>query len=174
MSNYKKTMSKIHATDDFKSQTLQLIEQNMTNERRNNMTIKRLMVAVAACMVVAVGMFGFNQMSTNDQVVEVNLLDRMTIDREGPGGKAIVNIEGTITELGQDGLSFKLDNGTWVSINDETELGIHGTTAAPKEEQFFEPTFRVGNSIAGFTLDEGDKVVAFAIYTNWNWDDPIR
>ncbi len=93
---------------------------------------------------------------------------------EMPMGSVIVNIEGVITEVSEDGNSFLLDTGKWVVVTDETELGITGPTAAPKEEQFFEETFRVGNSIAGFTEDENaDELLAYAIYTNWNWEDPV-
>ncbi len=86
-----------------------------------------------------------------------------------------VNIEGTITEVSKDGKSFRLDNGMWIIIDKHTEMGITGPNAAPKEEQYFEPTFRVGNSIAGFTeYPDGEIILAYAIYTNWNWDNPIK
>ncbi len=99
----------------------------------------------------------------------------LTISFSANALSVAINIEGKIIEVADDNKSFKLDNGKWVIINEDTELGISGPTAAPKEEQLFEPTFRVGNSIAGFTLDNTkDTVIAYAIYTNWNWDNPIR
>ncbi|ONI45864.1 hypothetical protein AN642_01160 [Epulopiscium sp. SCG-B10WGA-EpuloA2] len=83
--------------------------------------------------------------------------------------KAKVNIEGIITEVSADGKSFKLDNGKWIKITDDTKMGIDGPTAVPKDIQFFEDTFSVGNSIAGFTENEnGAEIIAYAIYTNWN------
>ncbi len=91
-----------------------------------------------------------------------------------PMGSVVVNIEGTITEVSEDGQRFLLDTGKWVTVTANTELGIGGPNAAPIEEQFFEDTFRVGNSIAGFTEDESaEELVAYAIYTNWNWEDPV-
>ncbi len=92
-----------------------------------------------------------------------------------PTGSVMVNIEGVITEVSEDGNSFLLDNGKWIEVTEDTELGITGPNAVPKDEQFFEETFRVGNSIAGFTEDiNAEIVVAYAIYTNWNWEDPIK
>ncbi len=94
---------------------------------------------------------------------------------EMPTGSVIVNIEGIITEVSEDGNSFLLDNGKWIEITKDTELGITGPNATPKDEQYFEETFRVGNSIAGFTEDiNAETVVAYAIYTNWNWENPIK
>ena len=87
----------------------------------------------------------------------------------------MVNIEGVITEVGEDGLSFTLNNGMKVAVTDETRMGISGPTAPPKEEQLFEPTFRVGNQIAGYSEDtSANPVTAAAIWTNWNFDNPIR
>ncbi len=87
----------------------------------------------------------------------------------------MVNIEGIIVEVSEDGKRFKLNTGKWVVVTENTELGITSPNAAPKEKQYFEPTFRIGNSIAGFTLDEStDTLIAYAIYTNWNWENPIR
>ena len=138
---------------------------------------KKLLMGVVACLVLAVGIISFNMPQSLDgtDVAGLDLTERIVVDSNAPSGKVMVNIEGVIVEVSKDGLSFKLDNGKWVKVTDETEIGITGPTAAPKDEQFFEPTFRVGNSIAGFTLDENaDEIVAYAIYTNWNWEDPIR
>jgi len=105
----------------------------------------------------------------------LDLTERIVVDNSGPAASGVVNIDGVITEVGEDGLSFMLDNGMEVVVTDETELGIDGPTAAPKEEQLFEPTFRVGNLIAGFTEDtSADPVTAAVIYTNWNFENPIR
>ncbi len=88
---------------------------------------------------------------------------------------AMVNIEGKITEISKDGKNFKLDNGKWVITDSATKMGISGPNAAQPKDQFFEPSFRIGNSIAGFSeTPEGEIIVAYAIYTNWNWEKPIR
>ncbi len=87
----------------------------------------------------------------------------------------VVNIEGTIKEVSKDGKSFMLNNGKWIITDKHTEMGISGLNAAPKDEQYFEPSFRVGNSIAGFTeYPKGELLVAQVIYTNWNWDNPVE
>ncbi len=89
-------------------------------------------------------------------------------------GDVVVNIEGVITEVSDDGNSFLLDSGKWVIVTDETELGITGPNAALRDEQYLEETFRVGNSISGFTEDTtSEELIAYAIYTNWNWESPI-
>ncbi len=90
-------------------------------------------------------------------------------------GDVIVNLEGKITEVSTDGKNFKLENGPWIITDDQTKLGISGPNALPKEDQYFEPTFRVGNSIAGFSeTPDGEIIFAQVIYTNWNWEDPIK
>ncbi len=87
----------------------------------------------------------------------------------------VVNIEGIISEVSKDGKSFKLSCGTWVITDKQTKLGISGPNALPKEEQYFEHTFRKGNSIAGFSeTPDGEIIVAQVIYTNWNWEEPIK
>ncbi len=87
----------------------------------------------------------------------------------------IVNIEGIISEVSKDGKSFQLSNGTWIITDTQTEMGISGPNAIPKEKQYFEPTFRKGNAIAGFSeTPNGEIIVAQIIYTNWNWENPIK
>ena len=175
MSQYKKTLSNIKASDQFKASTLQLLEKERRYKMKNS---KKIALALTACIILAIGIVGFNNINrvdnTDEIASQINLLDRIDDSGEGISASVAVNIEGVITEVAEDGLSFKLDNGVWVEITDETVIGITGPTAAPKDEQFFEPTFRVGNMIAGFTTDEGNTVKAYAIYTNWNWDNPIR
>ena len=60
-----------------------------------------------------------------------------------------------------------------VIITDETVLGITGPNAAPLDQQFLDEEFSVGNSVAGFTLDDTSEpeVTAHSIYTNWNFDN---
>nr|WP_232337079.1 hypothetical protein [Lysinibacillus timonensis] len=105
----------------------------------------------------------------------IDLTERIVVDNSIPAAKAMLNIEGIITEVGEDGMSFTLENGMEVVVTDETELGIDGPTAPAKEEQLFEPTFRVGNLIGGFAEDTSTRpVTAAVIYTNWNFENPIR
>ncbi|MFY3792572.1 hypothetical protein ACOQFO_12940 [Ureibacillus sp. MALMAid1270] len=130
-----------------------------------------LMVGViVACAVIALVVL----LNINNNT-ELDLTERIIVDDSAPAARVMVNIEGVITEVGEDGLSFTLDNGMKVVITDETRMGISGPTAPPKEEQLFEPTFRVGNQIAGYSEDtSANPVTAAAIWTNWNFDNPIR
>lgn len=125
------------------------------------------LVACAVIVVVAI--------TTINNDVSMDLTERIVVDNVDPAAKVIVNIEGVITKVGEDGMSFTLDNGMEVVVTDKTKLGIDGPTAPPKEEQLFEPTFRVGNLIGGYTEDTtANPVTAAAIYTNWNFENPIR
>ncbi len=137
-------------------------------------------ISIAACFVIIIGIFSiFN----NDKSPQIDLTERIIIEEisEAPEmfgpimADVAVNIEGVITEIGEDGLSFKLDNGKWVYITDDTIIGQTCTSVEQKESLFIEPTFRVGNAIAGFTEDENaERIEAYAIYSNWNWESPIK
>ena len=138
---------------------------------------KRLPIELAAFAVLVIALIGCSSQnkSTADDLPVVDLTQRIEVDSSSPSAKAMVNIQGIITAVSENGMNFQLDNKQWVVVTDETKIGISGPTAAPREEQFFEPTFRVGNSIAGFALDNSSaRVTAYAIYTNWNWKNPTR
>ncbi|WPK13087.1 hypothetical protein R6U77_05210 [Lysinibacillus louembei] len=174
MSAYKKVMKQIHASEEFKSKMQKEMMDYEKKEKRIFMKNVRLMVgSLVACAVIAVvGVVVLPNINNN---AALDLTERIVVDNSGPAASAAVNIEGVITEVGEDGLSFTLDNGMEVVVTDETELGIDGPTAPPKEEQLFEPTFRVGNLIGGFTEDtSANPVTATVIYTNWNFENPIR
>lgn len=171
MSAYKKVMKQIHASEEFKSKMQKELMEYEQKEKRVFMKNIKLMVGgLVACAVIAV-----MALTNINNDAELDLTERIVVDNTGPAAKAMINIEGVITEVGEDGLSFTLDNGMEVVVTDKTELGIDGPTAPPKEEQLFEPTFRVGNLIGGFTEDtSADPVTAAVIYTNWNFENPIR
>ncbi|MDW0116510.1 hypothetical protein QTL97_06160 [Sporosarcina thermotolerans] len=171
MSAYKKVMKQIQASEEFKSKMQEEMMEYGKKEKRAYMKNTKLVVgSLVACAVIAVV-----ALTNINNGVALDLTERIVVDHLGPAASAVVNIDGVITEVGEDGLSFTLDNGMQVVVTDNTELGIDGPTAAPKEEQLFEPTFRVGNLIGGFTEDTStDPVTAAVIYTNWNFEDPIR
>lgn len=171
MNAYKKVMNQIQASEEFKSKVQKEMMEYEQKDKRVFMKNIRLMAgSLIACAVIAVVALTY---TNNDKALD--LTERIVVDKSGPAASAMVNIEGIITEVGDDGLSFSLDNGMEVVVTDETKLGIDGPTAPPKEEQLFEPTFRVGNLIGGFTEDtSADPVTAAAIYTNWNFENPIR
>jgi len=149
---------------------------------------KMIVIGLIAALVVAAGAYGLNKGRASSleaekspahtiKVADFDLRDRIKIDPDAPSACVAVNLEGTIVEVAEDGLSFKLDNGKWIRVTETTEIGVTLPTAAAIEDQFLEPTFRVGNSIAGFALEEdleADTITAYAIYTNWNWEDPIK
>lgn len=171
MSAYKKVMKQIHASEEFKDKVQKEMMEFEKKEKRIFMNKISLMVgSLVACAVIAVvALTNIN----ND--ISIDLTERIVVVNSGPAAKAMVNIEGVITEVGEDGMSFTLDNGMKVVVTDKIKLGIDGPTAPAKEEQLFEPTFRVGNLISGFTEDtNADPVTAAAIYTNWNFENPIR
>lgn len=168
MNAYKNVMKQIHASEEFKRK---MQEEMMEYEKRSFMKKVRISVgSLIACAVIAVlAMVNINHDTP------IDLTERIVADHSAPAASALVNIEGTITEVGEDGLSFTLDNGMEVVVTDKTKIGIDGPTAPPKEEQLFEPTFRVGNLIGGYTEDtSSNPVQAAAIYTNWNFEHPIR
>ena len=168
MNAYKNVMKQIHASEEFKRK---MQEEMMKYEKRSFMKKIRISVgSLIACAVIAVlAMVNINHDTP------IDLTERIVADHSAPAASALVNIEGTITEVGEDGLSFTLDNGMEVVVTDKTKIGIDGPTAPPKEEQLFEPTFRVGNLIGGYTEDtSSNPVQAAAIYTNWNFEHPIR
>ncbi|MFJ7729289.1 hypothetical protein ACIQXV_24590 [Neobacillus sp. NPDC097160] len=174
MSAYKNVMKQIHASEEFKSKMQKEMMEYEKKEKRVYMKNIRFMVgSFVACAVVAVVAVVALTNIKNDAALD--LTERIVVDNSGSATKAVLNIEGVITKVGKDGMSFTLDNGMKVVVTDKTELGIDGPTAPPKEEQLFEPTFRVGNQIGGFTEDTSeDPVTAAAIYTNWNFENPIR
>jgi len=168
MNAYKNVMKQIHASEEFKRK---MQEEMMKYEKRSFMKKVRISVgSLVACAVIAVlAMVNINHDTP------IDLTERIVADHSAPAASALVNIEGTITEVGEDGLSFTLDNGMEVVVTDKTKIGIDGPTAPSKEEQLFEPTFRVGNLIGGYTEDtSSNPVQAAAIYTNWNFEHPIR
>lgn len=175
MSIYKNVMNQIHASEEFKNKMQKEMLEYEPKEKRGFMKNVRLMAGgFVACIVIAL-VAVVTLPNINNEVASIDLTERIVVDNSGPAASVLLNIEGVITEVGEDGMSFTLDNGMKVVVTDETKLGIDGPTAPPKEEQLFEPTFRVGNLIGGFTEDTSkDPVTAAVIYTNWNFENPIR
>jgi hypothetical protein len=83
-------------------------------------------------------------------------------------GKAIVNIDGIIDEVGADGKSFHID-GLWVTVDENTAYGITGPTAPDAEDQLVSDQFAVGNAVSGYTEDDtaSGRVYALRIYNNF-------
>ena len=170
---YTQSMDKIKASDSFIESTKELLQKEFNENQeikkmksKKHVKIYKLTAGLAACCALIVGgIFAFSA----DKSPEVT---PTTPPAPPIGGKQVVNIEGVITEVSEDGTRIKVGE-QWVIITEDTELGITGPNAAPKDEQYFDKEFKVGNSIAGFTLDDpkSDEVIAYAIYSNWNWDN---
>ena len=174
MSAYKKVMKQIHSSEEFKSKMqIEMLEFEKIEKRVFMKKIRFMVGGLVACAVIA--MFAVIALTNINNDAAFDLTERIVVDNTGPAAKAMLNIEGVITEVGEDGMSFTLDNGMKVVVTDDTELGIDGPTAPAKEAQLFEPTFRVGNLIGGFTEDtSANPVTAAVIYSNWNYENPIR
>lgn len=139
-----------------------------------NLGFKNLLIVVL--MIGTIFAVGCGRVSKYEEIdssnqVEINNEQEDVNSEISTNGKKAVNIEGVITEVSKDGKKLKVDK-QWIIINEKTIMGITGPTAASKEEQLFEDEFEVGNSIAGFTLDDTSKkeVIAYAIYTNVKWE----
>ncbi len=83
-------------------------------------------------------------------------------------GKAIVNIDGIIDEVGSDGKSFHID-GLWVTVDENTAYGITGPTAPDADDQLVSDEFVVGNAVSGYTEEDTatGRVYALRIYNNY-------
>ncbi|MBO2945260.1 hypothetical protein JJQ72_14875 [Paenibacillus sp. F411] len=151
-----------------------LIEKAMVISTPKNKVIpfaKILSLAACFCFIV-VGAYFYNNQSTH---LPFDLTDRIVVEQDAIVADVIVNIEGIITDVSDDGMSFRIDHEKWVTVTNDTEIGTIATSEDNKAKMLFEPTFRVGNLVTGFTEDEhADEIIAYAIYTNWNWNDPIR
>ncbi len=164
-----------------------LIENAKNISAKKPIQFKRLLY-IAACIVILVGSllwFGGGgsvptqiDLTNRIVVIESSQLPEFAGSSESSNSitsDVAVNIEGVITKVGADGLSFRLDSGKWVYITDDTQIGKICTSQEEKQNLLFEPTFRVGNSISGFAKDNtSNNIVAYAIYTNWNFSQPLR
>lgn len=169
-------MNKIKASDELISNILHQTSHRKETRISKMKHTKKIIASLVACAVLLVGANGLDLFGGQETPINnLDLTERILVDPNAPSACQMVNVEGTIVKVFNNGLSFVLDTGKTVHVTDHTEIGITTPTAAKKEDQFFEPTFRVGNNIAGFTEnEESNEFEAYAIYTNWNWDDPIR
>jgi hypothetical protein len=156
--------------DEFTHEASQYRAKKENIMKKNRKIITGMVAVTGLALAIVIGsssMFG----GAMDKPVEV-ADNEMTGESGQIMASVAVNIEGVIEEVSEDGMSFRIED-TWVLVTEETELGISGPTAAPEDEQYMSDKFEVGNSIAGFTQDdEGeDRVTAYAIYINWNWDN---
>ncbi|MFC3773370.1 hypothetical protein [Paenibacillus sp. GCM10012303] len=179
-SAYKSAMFHVKTSEDFKEATYRKLmlemEKETPKQKHENHQKERLLqmekatkrkltgwaVGIAACAVLAVGIFTMNQDTPttapkpSDVVTKPPVMD-----------KVAVNIEGVISEVSTDGKSFKV-GGLWVTVTPETGMGIDGPTEAKPSEELLQKEFKVGNFVSGFTTEDigTGKVNATRIYNN--------
>ncbi|MHA7965515.1 hypothetical protein ACX93W_15385 [Paenibacillus sp. CAU 1782] len=144
-----------------------------TNRKKQNKTFAWA-TGVAACAVLAVGVFAFNQ-SPDGTVPAPSPTGVVEAQNPGssatqapPAAKGAVNIDGVIEEVSADGQSFRIGD-LWVTVTDATEYGITGPNAPALSEQLVSEDFKVGNAVSGFTSGDiaSGKVTAEKIYNNF-------
>lgn len=189
--SYKDAMSHLKRSEDFEERTIKKLGLDPTTKTKGASTMTTTYKAtpsrkkwtiwtggIAACAVLALGIYAFNPgnetaVPTPTPIVDSGSTNQQagTIADEPPGqmaGKRVVNFEGVIEEVSEDGLSFRVGE-LWVTVNDATEYGITGPTAPPVSEQLVSDDFKVGNTVAGFTSEDvsSGKVTAERIYNNF-------
>lgn len=165
---YKSAMSHVKISEDFQEATYTkwmnqkgTVNMEMTKKRKAT----AWMSGIAACAVLAVGLIALNQ---NSPAPTTSTQPESTAVAKPPiMGKVAVNIDGIISEVSEDGKSFKVGD-LWVTVTPETKMGIDGPTAAEPSEELLQKEFKVGNIVSGFTTDDisTGKVNATNIYNN--------
>lgn len=186
---YKSAMSHLKTSEDFNEATYQKLMREMEKSEQNGpidqtqskemvkmekakkKTMTGWTVGVAACAVLAVGIFALNQNGpAKDSVASPSATAQpSSVVSERPPilGKVQVNIDGIISEVSADGKSFKVGD-LWVEVTDQTKLGSNEPTATAPSEDLLQKEFKVGNIVSGFTSQDvsSGRVTADVIYNN--------
>jgi len=178
---YKSAMSNVRTSDNFKEETYRKLmqaterttqEENKPKEKikmeyAKKRTLTGWAIGAAACAVLAVSILTVNQSAPTPSASSQPQPSAVTTKPPITTGKAAVNIEGVITEVSEDGHSFKVGD-LWVTVTPETAMGIDGPTAAEPSEELLQKEFKVGNIVSGFTTEDPStgKVNATRIYNN--------
>jgi hypothetical protein len=149
-------------------------EMKMQKTYRNRKSMIGWTAGVAACAVLAVGLYATSQVGVSDpnQAFQPPGQTAPPTDVAGKVGeisaKQAVNIEGTISEVSKDGKSFKVGD-LWVTVTGKTQYGVTGPTAPDPSEQLVDKEFKVGNFVSGYTSGDvsSGKVNAERIYSNF-------
>lgn len=174
---YKSAMSHMRTSEDFKEQAYQKLMLEMDKATQINqfkqkeslkmeIAKKRKLtgwtVGIAACAVLSFSIFTMNQHAPNATHQPSNVVTKPPIM-----GKVVVNIDGVISEVSEDGKSFKVGD-LWVTVTNKTELGSKEPTAAEPSEELLQKEFKVGNIVSGYTSQDisTGKVTADVIYNN--------
>ncbi|WP_308636910.1 DUF5666 domain-containing protein [Paenibacillus silvisoli] len=191
---YKSAMSRLKTSENFKEDTYRklMLEVEKTAQSQHTHSKERIhmekatnrkkltgwTVGIAACAVLAFGIFTLNQggsepakapTETATTSPTTNTTTEQPTDAAKPPimGKVRVNIDGVITEVSADGKSFKVGD-LWVEVTDQTKLGSNEPTATEPSEELLQKEFKVGNTVSGFTSQDVStgKVKADVIYNN--------
>ncbi|MCM3628466.1 DUF5666 domain-containing protein [Paenibacillus glycanilyticus] len=111
-------------------------------------------VGIAACAVLAAGVISVNQNPNNTVPSPTKQEQTADATTNSPiKGKVSVNIEGVISEVSEDGKSFKV-GGLWVEVTDQTQLGSSEPTAAEPSQELLNKEFKVGDIVSGYTSQD--------------------
>lgn len=161
---YRSAMEHIQPDADFEEKTLSLLQQKQNGKKKEGLYMKAkkmglLYGGIAACLLLLLG--GYALLSSKASVPPQETMPPTT-------AKAMVNIDGIIEEVSEDGLSFRVGD-LWVHVDENTMYGIPGPNAAPADEQLVSKTFLVGNAVSGYTEEDpaSGSVYALRIYNNF-------
>jgi hypothetical protein len=161
---YRSAMEHIQPDADIEEKILSSLQQKQNRNKKEGFYMKAkkmglLYGGVAACLLLILG--GYALFGSKANVPPKETVPPTT-------AKAIVNIDGIIAEVSEDGLSFRIGS-LWVHVDENTIYGITGPNALPEEEQLVSKTFVVGNAVSGYTEDDTDSgsVYALRIYNNF-------
>jgi hypothetical protein len=137
-------------------------KESLKMEKAKRKTLTGWTVGIAACAVLSVSLLTMNQ-----QAPATNPTPSDVATKPPTMGKVAVNIDGVISEVSEDGKSFKVGN-LWVEVTDQTALGSKEPTASKPSEELLQKDFKVGNIVSGYTSQDVNtgKVTADVIYNN--------
>ncbi|WP_078380557.1 hypothetical protein [Sutcliffiella halmapala] len=177
---YKSAISQLKTSEDFKEKTIQRINlelaegQQKTKHKGDSIIMKSIKkplvsytVALSALAIISIGGVGLYSTFQQESAPE-----KMEVNDPGITAKQQVNIDGIITEVSEDGKSFKVGE-LWVTVTEDTVFGITGPTAPDPEDQLLEKEFKVGNAVSGYTNQDitSGNVIANNIYNNFSVEE---
>ena len=161
---YRSAMEHIRPNADFEEKTFSLLQQKQHQQRKEGFSMKAkklglIYSGIAACLLLLLGGYALFGSKANTPPQE---------STPPITAKAMVNIDGIIEEVSEDGLSFRVGD-LWVQVDENTMYGIPGPNAPPADEQLVSKTFLVGNAVSGYTEDDpsSGSVYALRIYNNF-------
>ncbi len=161
---YRSAMEHICPSADFEEKTLSLLRQKQHKKHKEGIAMKTrklglIYSGIAACLLLLLG--GYALFGSKANIPPQESTPPIT-------AKAMVNIDGIIEEVSEDGLSFRVGD-LWVQVDENTMYGIPGPNAPPADEQLVSKTFLVGNAVSGYTEDDpsSGSVYALRIYNNF-------